>query len=558
MQFLLFASTAGSGSDLVRYALNQSLFRPGFLQTAYHGFVRRTRGGRFSVENVPLVPGDRQVVIPACWSPTTGPIPHAIISEEKGIAKSLWPTPVSQGPWVVLSDGRFATHLNYDLLHEQLNRTDADVVAIVTRPDLLGYRERFLLTQDLTLAGVRRFYEDSIEYQPFRGIRPHHLLIRPQVFTDLARDMDYIPGDLATWTAALQNRDYPGAALGIAGQVLDLYSPSGFLSFWLQHLEMIPIDDTAWNYWDTADKVLTANHGALRVAGRVWVHKEAVIDPDVSLIGPCWIGAAAHLGHGCVVERAMIGAGTEVPAGEMVSSRVYLHTAEVTGETTEYEIQPKNPVFENPFKCWPRFSYAALFKRWVDIVAASLILILFLPVFPVIALAIKLNSPGPVFFGARRQGLHGKEFRCLKFRSMKPGADKLQEQLRAVNEVDGPQFKMADDPRISAVGRFLRETYLDEIPQFINVLRGQMSIVGPRPSPKRENTQCPAWRDARLSVRPGVTGLWQVKRTRDPVKDFQEWIQYDIEYVRKLSFKIDLWICWATFKSMLDKFTEQF
>ena len=129
-----------------------------------------------------------------------------------------------------------------------------------------------------------------------------------------------------------------------------------------------------------------------------------------------------------------------------------------------------------------------------------MVLILFLPIFPVIALAIKLNSPGPIFYGARRQGLHGKVFRCLKFRSMKPGSDKLQEQLRAINEVDGPQFKMADDPRISAVGRFLRETYLDEIPQFINVLRGEMSVVGPRPSPKGENTQCPGWRDA-LSVR---------------------------------------------------------
>lgn len=134
----------------------------------------------------------------------------------------------------------------------------------------------------------------------------------------------------------------------------------------------------------------------------------------------------------------------------------------------------------------------------------------------------------------------------------------MQDGLRDINEVDGPQFKMADDPRISRVGRFLRETYLDEIPQFVNVLLGQMSVVGPRPSPEQENTLCPWWRDARLSVRPGVTGMWQVMRTREAGKDFNEWIQYDVEYVEKLSLKMDLWIIYKTFTSMMSRFAEQF
>jgi lipopolysaccharide/colanic/teichoic acid biosynthesis glycosyltransferase len=117
---------------------------------------------------------------------------------------------------------------------------------------------------------------------------------------------------------------------------------------------------------------------------------------------------------------------------------------------------------------------------------------------------------------------------------------------------------MADDPRITTVGRFLRETYLDEIPQFFNVLRGQMSVVGPRPSPEAENTQCPLWRDARLSVRPGITGLWQVSRTREAHKDFQEWIHYDTRYVREFSPWLDLWICWRTFRRMVENFISQF
>jgi lipopolysaccharide/colanic/teichoic acid biosynthesis glycosyltransferase len=173
-------------------------------------------------------------------------------------------------------------------------------------------------------------------------------------------------------------------------------------------------------------------------------------------------------------------------------------------------------------------------------------------------LVIKLTSPGPVFFKDTRQGLHGRVFKCLKFRTMKVGAARMQERLRALNQADGPQFMITDDPRLSAVGRFLRETYIDEIPQFVNVLLGQMSVVGPRPSPESENRLCPFWRDARLSVRPGITGLWQMCRTRQPMKDFQEWIHYDIKYVRDLSLKLDLWICWQTAKKMVAKFVSQF
>jgi lipopolysaccharide/colanic/teichoic acid biosynthesis glycosyltransferase len=138
------------------------------------------------------------------------------------------------------------------------------------------------------------------------------------------------------------------------------------------------------------------------------------------------------------------------------------------------------------------------------------------------------------------------------------GADKMQAKLRTLNEADGPQFKMDGDPRTSVVGDLLRDTYIDQIPQFLKVLLGQMSVVGPRPSPESENTLCPPWRDARLSVRPGITGLWQVCRTRRPGKDFQEWIHYDTKYVTDLSFKMDLWIAWRTANKMLLSFARRF
>ena len=134
----------------------------------------------------------------------------------------------------------------------------------------------------------------------------------------------------------------------------------------------------------------------------------------------------------------------------------------------------------------------------------------------------------------------------------------MQELLRIANQVDGPQFKIEDDPRVSPIGKFLRDTCIDELPQFLNVLVGQMSIVGPRPSPEHENELCPVWRDARLSVRPGITGLWQVYRTRGVSMDFQEWIHYDLEYVRQISFRTDVWICLKTAAMLISKFLDQF
>ncbi len=182
-------------------------------------------------------------------------------------------------------------------------------------------------------------------------------------------------------------------------------------------------------------------------------------------------------------------------------------------------------------------------KRLMDVIVAATGLIVLSPFLLVVAAMIKLTSPGRVLFGHKRQGLEGKEFRCWKFRSMESGADALQSELRKLNEVDGPQFKITADPRITRIGNWLRHSNVDEIPQLINVLIGQMSLVGPRPSPDAENQLCPAWRRARLSVKPGITGLWQILRLRDMAdSDFQEWIYYDIEYTKHRSGWLDLQI----------------
>jgi lipopolysaccharide/colanic/teichoic acid biosynthesis glycosyltransferase len=294
--------------------------------------------------------------------------------------------------------------------------------------------------------------------------------------------------------------------------------------------------------------------------------KNVDIGRKTVIVGPAVIGDNVKIGKKTVINSSVIGSQISLPPDKLIRDSV------VQGPPFDWDLLSRSSgrkeqlicksdggrQHNNRFRYFSRFSYPGSLKRITDFFAALMVLVLFAPIIPFIAVTIKLTSPGPVFFKHKRQGRYGKMFNCIKFRTMRLGADKMQDKLRFISQVDGPQFKMTDDPRISMIGRFLRETYLDEIPQFVNVLLGQMSIVGPRPSPESENTMCPFWRDARLSVRPGITGLWQICRTRQPMKDFQEWIYYDTEYVRKLSLKMDLWITWKTTKKLLDNFISQF
>ena len=181
-------------------------------------------------------------------------------------------------------------------------------------------------------------------------------------------------------------------------------------------------------------------------------------------------------------------------------------------------------------------------KRLFDIAFSLIALILTAPLYPIVMLAIWLEDGAPVFFVHRRQSIGGQEFGCIKFRVMRRDAERVKAVLGSRNRSDGPQFYLPDDPRLLKVGRFLRRWNIDELPQFINILLGDMSVVGPRPSPDHENQFCPSWREARLSVRPGLTGLWQICRTRKPQVDFQEWIRYDLEYLEHRTWLLDLWI----------------
>jgi exopolysaccharide biosynthesis polyprenyl glycosylphosphotransferase len=178
----------------------------------------------------------------------------------------------------------------------------------------------------------------------------------------------------------------------------------------------------------------------------------------------------------------------------------------------------------------------------MDVVGAVVGLTLGAPLFALIALAIRIDSPGPVIFRQARVGIGGKLFEMYKFRSMREGAEAEIEQLRGRNEADGPIFKIRDDPRRTRVGRLLRRTSLDELPQLWNVLRGEMSLVGPRPPTPTEVDGYMDWHRKRLEVSPGLTGLWQVSGRS--LLSFDEMVLLDIYY-------IEHWSLWLDFKILL-------
>lgn len=188
-------------------------------------------------------------------------------------------------------------------------------------------------------------------------------------------------------------------------------------------------------------------------------------------------------------------------------------------------------------------------KRAVDLIISGLAIILLAPVWLLVALAIRLDSPGPILFRQERIGRHGKPFILYKFRSMYQDAEARLEELRARNEAGGPLFKMRDDPRRTRVGRIIRKTSLDELPQLINVLRGEMSLVGPRPGLASEVAQYQDWHRKRLEVLPGITGLWQVSGRSNLT--FDEMVMLDIYYAENWSLSMDLRIMLRTVPQIL-------
>lgn len=185
-----------------------------------------------------------------------------------------------------------------------------------------------------------------------------------------------------------------------------------------------------------------------------------------------------------------------------------------------------------------------IFKRIIDIIGAGLGLILLSPIIAIVACAVKVTSKGPIFFSQKRVGKNGELFEMYKFRSMVVNAEELKENLEDQNEMSGPMFKIKDDPRVTKVGKFIRKTSIDELPQLWNILKGDMSLVGPRPSLPKEVEQFDNWMFKRLSVRPGLTCYWQVSGRNNI--DFEDWMKLDVKYVDERNFWIDIKLIFKT------------
>ncbi len=409
---------------------------------------------------------------------------------------------------------------------ERLVWTGVDLMFVrIADPRQRPYKEQIEVDDEGRFVGFERIYNDQSR-QPRRWTRskrqrertpPLRVAVTPD--EKLARLWQTAPPDGEAWR---QLRKAAGRGerwvMSVPGRVYNAAEPAD-LALFLRELAKT---------WRRPDAVVD---GLRRAGPEVWADRSAALEGAPEPVGPVWVGA-----------------GRRIEPGEVVMGPAVVWDDPEAAPTAQgiqwLQLEPSAPPEDLRPRARGGLNRAA--KRAFDIAFATAVIAVTLPLYPLIMLAILLDDGAPFFFVHERETLGGRPFGCIKFRSMRKDAEHMKQSLADQNQADGPQFYIENDPRLTRVGPALRKLHLDELPQFFNVLVGQMSVVGPRPSPRSENQFCPGWREARLSVRPGVTGLWQVKRTRAAGADFQEWIRYDLEYVERSSLLMDLRIIWQT------------
>lgn len=360
------------------------------------------------------------------------------------------------------------------------------------------------------------------------------------------------PPDLAALRGCLSAAGVPSMDLLATVPAVDAARPAGVLEL-LEHrfatesrrAETDAVRSPSPAAWIAPDARVDAS---ARLIGAVAVHAGAEVGPGCRIIGPSVIGPRARVEAGALLSRVCVWRGSRVAPGVQLADQI------VAGDAVLPPERAYSPFLTTPVGCpaaaRPMGLVSRVCKRAADLVLSLCGLLLLSPLLLVVAALIKLTSPGPLFFGHEREGRDGRRFTCWKFRTMVPDAHARQRDLYAQNKVDGPQFKMDRDPRVTAIGDFLRKSNLDELPQLFNVVRGDMSLIGPRPSPFRENQLCMPWRKTRLAVQPGITGLWQVCRHDRGESDFYQWIYFDNLYVEHQSVRLDLAILFVTLATL--------
>jgi lipopolysaccharide/colanic/teichoic acid biosynthesis glycosyltransferase len=346
--------------------------------------------------------------------------------------------------------------------------------------------------------------------------------------------------DLRELRQELARRGVPSRDLPLSGPALDLTHERSLL--WLSERCIAASEKDGSVLRPAAGAAIDP---AARLIGSVVVQRGAIVEAGAQVIGPAVVGADARIGRDAIVAQCLIAPGGWVAPESVIRHRALAGPGVV--EPDDDFSDPPDPAADlAAAEAAPRRRLYPHVKLAIDVTAAAVGLVLLSPLLAIVAVLIKLESPGPVFYGDFRETIGGRVFRCWKFRTMYQGAASKQRELLKKNELDGPQFKMRKDPRVTPLGGWLRKCSLDEFPQLFNVVRGEMSLVGPRPSPFRENQICVPWREGRLSVRAGITGLWQVCREARSAGDFHQWILYDLLYVQHMSALVDLRILLAT------------
>ena len=387
---------------------------------------------------------------------------------------------------------------------------------------------------------IQRFY-DELTWSHTAGVVAS-LVPVPSLLT--ARGLTF--GNLSELRAALTARGVPARDVPAQGRAFDLTHEHELLTMTERVVRAMHADSGAPG--GRIGRGATV-HASAKLLGPVIVQDGAHVRERATIIGPAIIGAGAIVGANALVVQCIVQPETDIAESAVIRQRV---VTGVPGASAEAMPAPSyDPSRTRGLRSELRDEAAGhrlypTVKLVIESALAILALLVLLPLLAIIALVVKLESRGPVLFADKREAKGGRTFNCLKFRTMVQGADAMQRELLAKNELDGPQFKLHKDPRVTRVGRFIRPCSLDELPQLINVALGQMSLVGPRPSPFRENQTCVPWREGRLSVRPGITGLWQVCRHDRDEGDFHQWIYYDLLYVQHMSALVDLKIIVAT------------
>lgn len=443
--------------------------------------------------------------------------------------------------WLLIADPRYFPREPIDptMLRGVGGDHGAAVHLMAGRSNLGGATERVQVDSVGRVRAIQRYY-DSHTWSVSTGVA---CSLVPVAALLAAGEPALRWSSLGELRSALVARGIPSRDVPLACDVLDLHREDALLRLSEQvlHARSRAIRRAAT---PSGPRVIVAP--TARLIGPVVLQDDVHVEEQACVVGPAVIGAGARVGAGAVVSQCVVAPGVTVQRDTRVSHRAIFE--DVFGDLGEVEpaAEDPDPIAMRQHAARRGLPVYRTVKGLIDSVAAVTGLVVLSPLMAVIAAAIALESRGGVLYADARETEGGTQFKCWKFRTMFAGANDRQRALLAANEVDGPQFKIEGDPRITRVGRFLRKVSFDELPQLINVALGQMSLVGPRPSPFRENQICVPWREARLSVPAGITGLWQVCREDRTQGDFHQWIHYDLLYVQHMSMAVDLKILLAT------------